>query len=223
MIIRRFPKSEQGTSSIEFALIFPVLAAMMLSVIEYSHYITVTRRADYASQFFAEYLSRDADNQLTNGERIQAQESWGILNPHLNDPDDSRRAGARTHAYGYASVDFEKADPDCEGSDCELAPNVHWTFYGGSYRGIQGIRMSCDPEIVANSVEQDGTNIPEGMVGRTAIIMTDIVYRYEPILAGGLLPTFEQHVSSVRKTRSGLRLDYRNRALRRSGHLQDCP
>lgn len=204
--LRKFHRSDEGVAATEFALVVPILIALLFAVIEYSKFNLVDRRADFSAHMLAEYLSRDADNFLARSERHQAQDIWMMVNPTADGADEFNRGGwQRGYSFGWASVEFNPEDPACAAVGCDFEPEVEWVFHL-PFGTQKQVKTSCELEIVPNSVRQDGTNIPEGMVGRAALVLVDIVYPYEPLLVSGFLPAQEKHVNAIRKTRSAMHL-----------------
>lgn len=205
---KRFAASEDGVAFIEFALIVPVFITLAFSLAELFHFNMVDRRAKHAADFAAEYISRDVDNNMMFWERHVAEDIWQIVNTtsfnrNLNISGDRTRGN---YTRGFASIAFDPVDPSCTGNDCEYVANPLWVW---SVRGRATARKirTCEQELVSNNTKLDETTLPKAFAGRSSMIVTDFVYRYEPLMDIKLLERSDKHVISMRKTRGGVTLE----------------
>ena len=206
-LIRRFLGEQRAVAAIEFALLVPMLIIVMAAVVELSNFAMQSRRAHLAANLAADFLSRDGDGILNEGERHIVEDIWMIVNPtaHLATvPRDGLWANGYSRAL--SSVTFAKA-PTCKLTNCPLLPTVKWSFL---YQDIisRPIYAHCKLDVVANNVALTGNNIRQGVVGRAPIVQADFTYPYIPLFQGWLFPTLELHVNAVRKTRNGVALDH---------------
>ncbi|MEO0327973.1 MAG: TadE/TadG family type IV pilus assembly protein [Pseudomonadota bacterium] len=207
-LIKSFRSKEDGIAAIEFALIFPVLLVICLGVIEFSNYTMIERRASLATDFAADYLSRDDDGTLELPERWIVEDIWMMVNPTSFEATQARGGQwANGYSRAFASAKFDPVDSNCLGVGCEFDPQVQWSFL---FQDIiaNPVRVQCEVEIVGNSVPLDGTKIPEGMTGRAPIVIVDFVYPYKPLLGERFFPEQEKHVTAIRKSRDGITLQH---------------
>lgn len=202
-LLKSFRQSEDGVAATEFALIAPVLLTILLGTIEFSKYSMINRRAEMTTNMMVEYLSRDPDQEMSNAERNNLSDMTSFTN--VNAWRDGERGGEL--AYSYAAAEFVKADPTCIGVDCEFTPNPLW-FAHGRYNYLPDMRSNCNMTIVPNNAPRNGSNIPTGLVGRSAIVRVQTVHRYVPLLENSYIPFFYMKYASIKKTRSGSKIDY---------------
>ncbi len=210
---KKYSDSESGIATLEFALIFPVFLVLFYGIAEIINYSMIKRRAKMAVDFGVEFISRDDNNSLTGVERMNALDIWAIMNPNANLATDLR-AGRRAAGYtrAFAGVQFTPTPAGCVGAACDFEPDVIWTFYWGHGSWADNpVRISCTLDVVPNSVKLDGSKIPEGMLGRGAVIMGDYTFRYVPLLKNKFLEEQDIHVSAIRKTRG-------DKAVQHPGH-----
>jgi hypothetical protein len=205
--LKTIRRRSDGAAAIEFALVFPVLIALLFAEAEFCNYLLQQRRAHQAVTLAAEYLSRDADSMMTTGERHVAEDIWMIVNPTSYLAVEARNGQwANSYSRAFASVKFERTGA-CNGVNCQFTPKTLWSFH---YQDIVAdpIYLHCEIKVVANGAPLDGHGIPEGVVGRNAVAVVDFTYPYKPLLSGFGLGGREMHVNAIRATRSGLPLDH---------------
>ena len=206
-LLKRIGADRKGVAAIEFAFVFPVFLILFFGVVEYSKFNMETRRAEMAVDFAADYLSRDGDGMLQTTERHVVEDIWMIMNPtgylatQLSDG-----GWASGYSRAFASVRFKKKNGNCA-KNCKFEPEVAWSFL---FEDVvkNPIYIHCDLDVVSNSTALDGTNIREGAMGRTPVVIVDFTYPYKPLLEGWLLPSADFHVNAVKKTRNGAELGH---------------
>ena len=196
-----YRQSTHGIAALEFALVTPFLLASFYATVEFSNYNMQVRRAQIAVDLSADFMSTDDNDQFTMQERWQVEDIWAIVNPTAHNS-----VTASYWASGYsralASVEFV-IDPTCTQPGCSYEPNVLWSFQVGASGVESPVHLSCDVEVVGNSVTLKGSEIPEGFVGRGAIIVADYTFQYQPIFNNSFVKKSQIHVNSIRKTRGG--------------------
>lgn len=199
---RKFARSTDGIAAVEFALIFPLFLVIFYGVAEIANYNMIKRRAHQSIDFAVEYISRDDDNMLTSVERMNALDIWAIVNPtsHMATNSDAGRR-ATGYSRSFAAVEFNPKVPGCMGASCEYEPEVQWTFFWGQQWAEQPVSIQCTLTVVANNMKLDGNKIPEGMLGRSSVVMGDYTFKYKPIFKNNFLAEQDVHVSAIRKTR----------------------
>lgn len=221
-----FSKSEDGTAGIEFAMILPIFLALFFAVTEMIYFNMGARRAQQSVDFAAEFLSRDSDNLASVSEIHVVEDLWQIVNPtaFVNSGGDAYTNSRGNYSRAFSSIDFVPVDQNCEGMDCDYEPEVQWSFLAS-----QGIslpkRRACDQAIVSNTKIINEKELPEGSVGRSAIIVADFVYKHTPIYGEitpffdtGLVSDKERHITAIRHARGGTAIQ----TTGTSSHYQGC-
>lgn len=223
---RGFSKSEDGTAGIEFAMILPIFIAIFFAVTEMIYFNMSARRAQQSVDFAAEFLSRDSDNSASVAEIHVVEDLWQIVNPtaFMNSGGDAYANSRGKYSRAFASIDFKPVNSSCQGLNCDYEPEVQWSFLAS--QGISSPkRRACDQVIVPNTKKINEKELPEGSVGRSAIIVADFVYKHTPIY-GKITPLFEiglvsdeeRHITAIRHTRGGIPVQ----TTGKSGHYKGC-
>jgi hypothetical protein len=211
-LLKRFSKSEDGTSGIEFAMIVPIFLIIFFAVAELIYYNMSARRAQQSVDFAAEFLSRDSNYSASVSEIHVVEDLWQIVNPtaFANSGGDAYTDSRGFYSRAFSSIDFKPTDPTCEGLKCDFEPDVQWSFLAS--QGISSPkRRHCQQNIVSNSKKINEKELPEGAVGRSAIIAADFVYKHTPLFGEitpffdiGLVSDEERHITAIRHTRGGV-------------------
>lgn len=206
-------KSTSGVAAIEFALIFPIFITIFYGVSEISYYNMMSRRAQMSVDFAAEYMSRDADNIFTVQERWTVEDIWQVVNTSSfnNSGGDAYTNSRGKYSRALSAVEFTQTPAGCVGAACSYVPSVQWAFLA-----TQGIsspkRRNCAQTVVPNHFKLDEHKIPEGVTGRSAIVVSDFVYKYTPLIDVGFIGQQEKHLISIRKSRGGQALAHPGQA-----------
>ncbi len=204
-ICRRYAKSTSGLAAMEFALIFPVFLAIFYGTAEIANYNLIKRRAQMSVDFGVEFITRDDDNNMSTRERFNALDIWNITNPSSYKAT-SFLSGRRTNGFSrsFAGIQFNKTPAGCSGNACDYDPEVVWDFHWTSSDwAISPVKIGCSIEVVDNKIKLKGNQIPEGMLGRGALIVGHYTTRYKPLFESSFIPESDIHVYALRKTRGG--------------------
>lgn len=205
-ITAQFKRANDGIATLEFALIFPLFITLLYAVAEFANFTMHKRRAQMAIDFAVEYISRDANNSMTNAERMNALDMWNIIHPTANGNFSGDEARRQTNGFtrSFAGIEFVPTPAGCAPAECVFEPDVKWTFYWGN-KGASGVgspvRIQCTLEVTDNGVKLDGTNIPRGVAGRSSAIMGAYVVRYKPLLDNRFIKEQDFRVSAIRQAR----------------------
>ncbi len=217
--VAAFRDCRRGVAALEFVLIFPIFIIVFFSIVELAYYMMVDRRAQFAVDFAAEFMSRDGDSSTSWEEIWVMEDLWQIVNvtSFYNTGGDAYTNSRGKYTRSFASIEFDAVPAGCSGAACDYEPKVNWSF-----RASQGIsnprRRSCTQVLVPNADGLDETKLPEGVKGRSALAVADFTYKYRPILNSGLISEQEKHIFAIRKTRGGASLG--RSAF--SGHFVEC-
>lgn len=204
-------KAQDGVAAIEFALVFPIILTIFYGVAEILNYNLQQRRGKMAIDYGVEFMSRDDDNVMTGIERMNALDIWAIVNPTANAASDTSTNNRRARGYSrsFADVEFTPTPAGCSGSACTYEPNVIWTFYWyGRAETEKPVQIQCELDVVANDMTLDGRRIPEGVLGRSALVMGHYTFRYKPLLKHRFMEAHDVSVHAIRKTRGATALQH---------------
>lgn len=203
-ITARFRRDDGGLATLEFALIFPLFITLLYAVAEFSNYTMHKRRAQMAIDFAVEYISRDANNDLTNVERMNALDIWNIVHPTANGNYDGDETKRQTSGFSraFAGIEFIPTPAGCAAADCVFEPDVDWAFAWNGGSGTESpAKIHCTLNVVDNNATLDGKNIPRGVAGRSSAIMGIYVVRYKPLLDNKFIKDQDFKVSAIRQAR----------------------
>ncbi len=106
----------------------------------------VVRQPIESHEVHSERLIRHAEEQLTNGDRLQASEkAWGAVAHHLKSIAERRGWSCRTHAEGFRIVDRlsrEMGEPRLR-TQFAVANGLHQNFYEDAM-GIDYVRTEIE-------------------------------------------------------------------------------
>jgi len=155
--LRRLVTSTRGAAAVEFALILPVLAMMLLGTVELGRYIQVYMKVQTVAGNIGDIMSRPEQVAASDLAALFSA-SQVMMNPF--------EAGPNLRIIVSGVIVTDPDDP----------PEVAWQSEGGGSlavaSGVGGVG-----EIA---------NVPDGLVtfGGEALIVAETVYDYEPWLLG---------------------------------------
>lgn len=202
MPFKHLRRSSDGIAALEFALILPLIVVLILSMIEYSHYSMIARRADMTTHMMAEFISRTPDDRFDWYERANTVDMIHFTNPN-------GKPGAQEHVFGtsnssivsFAPVRFEKVDAACSGSGCATRAVIDWMGMSGALNRSKYV-LDCNLQKVGNTVTPTNQNIAEGLESRIPVIVVNAAYKYTPMFGGDILPSLTIERRTYRKARS---------------------
>ncbi|RYB01910.1 TadE/TadG family type IV pilus assembly protein [Lichenibacterium ramalinae] len=193
---RRFLAAEAGTSAIEFALVLPVLALLLLAGLQVVLYVNATRRVELVANSISQMISQAAPatpsstTATVNALDLHfSYDSALVLFPYLM-RDASRQGVAwwQDITIDYASIQFTQTSQSCSGatdqSACYVA-NVVWTS-----TGTAGNRNR--PCVVAQAAADDTAapspkTLPRSVFGSGSIIAVDVSFTFVPTFGSQFL------------------------------------
>lgn len=197
---RRFLAAEAGTSAIEFALVLPVLALIMLAGLQVVLYVNATRRVEMAANAISEMISQAAPATASStiatvnaADLHFSYDSALVSFPYLMR--DASRKGIpwwQDITIDYASIQFTQISPLCTGaadqSACYLA-SVVWTSTGTAGNNS---RPCLVPQVAANDTATPSRQtLPRSVFGPGSIIAVDVSFTFVPTFGSQFLPPIQ--------------------------------
>lgn len=193
-----FVGSRQGTSAIEFALVFPVLVLLLLAGVQLVLYVNATRKVEYLAASISQMISEamPTSNATTSASVTAADlhfslDSSLVLFPYLMT--DSIRKGipwGQDISVDYSSISFSKKQGvSCPGSDQSAcyAAKVVWTSTGTTGPNVR----ACGSTLIAadDTAGPTPTTLPRSVFGPTSLIAIDVVFNFVPTFGARFLPS----------------------------------
>lgn len=167
-LIRRFTASAQGVAGTEFALLLPVMIALIMGGYEFSRAYGASTRTTYLANGLAELVSQSTID-LTDADLNLIIESAPLLNPDIIS---YARATGRADFWNVAevvisSVQFSPRDPACT-AKCKYEADMVFSH------ARNGTPKSCTKAAAAAAV-------PSQLAGEGSLIVVDIAVPYKPL------------------------------------------
>lgn len=181
-VIRR--NSRAGVAGLEFALVSPVLIALLLGTIDLSAALLTARRMGLAAGSIAEIATTSsaqtqALNVLTDVQAWQATTAAFAFFPGW-----TAVTSRQTFAITLSDVVFTATPAGC-GQNCAYTAHVMWSV--ANKLGIARLR-ACGPLAkVPNDNATDYGTLPAGNFGPTSLLVADISYTFQPYFFGFLI------------------------------------
>lgn len=191
-LLRRFMTADVGTSAIEFALVFPVFALLLLAGFQVVLYVDATRRVTMVASSISEMMSQAAPTTATsttatvNAVDVHFSfDSTMVLFPYVLR--DAKRKGIswfQDITVNYASIQFTQTSQNCTGaadqSAC-YAASVVWNSIGG-YRPCLVPQVAADDD-----APPTGQTLPRSVFGPGSIIAIDVSFTFVPTIGSRFL------------------------------------
>lgn len=202
--LRAFGRDRRGVSAIEFAMLAPVLAAMLAGAVELGGGITASNRATYVADAIGELVSQVSST-------ITADDMNGFIRTAaLIDPDIVRYAAQTGKSLETAakvtvsSVQFELKDPSCT-SGCEYNAFVVFSAaLSGSPRSCGTLTPALIPAL---------TTLPADVYSSGSIVVVEVEITYRPLMN----KIFGKDITFKRSTY------FRPRYVSRVNYAKNCP
>ncbi|SLN36428.1 TadE/TadG family type IV pilus assembly protein [Oceanibacterium hippocampi] len=173
--LRRLRRSEKGTAAVEFALVAPVLAGLMLSGYEASRYIFLTQKLDRVSSTIADIAAR--------GETLSNTEVDSIFDAanHLASPYDFANSGR-------VILTAVRLDDEDDPPVVTYQRTSAGSLSVSSRIGTQG----------GDAVLPNGLVLDEG----ASAIFAEVFFAYEPFFGGDFVNAYTIYKVSMYRPRS---------------------
>lgn len=173
-LLIKLSRDKSGVSAVEFAIVLPVLVAVMYFSIEISlHFWTKNKIQNFVYQA-ADIISRDSDNEISISEIDEVFDNIDIVTA-------DRLSGSATQkaVIMYAFDD----DPACvnpfdPAEACAPIPRPVWYYNDGF-----GLVDPCDYDIVDNDEALKLGDINEGYMSNTPVIAVFYNLEYKPVIS----------------------------------------
>ncbi|WP_244472233.1 MULTISPECIES: TadE family protein [unclassified Methylobacterium] len=186
-------------AAIEFALIMPILFAIMLGGIQVVSYTNAARRVDLLARSIGEMISQavppaGASEATVNALDLHfAYDAALVTFPYVMA--DAKQKGVQwwqNIAINFASIRFTPVSGNCQASadpsSCREA-SVVWTstgVHGGGFR-------TCTPKQtpVDDTNPPSATTLPRSIFGAASIVVVDVVFTFKPTFGENFVPAIK--------------------------------
>ncbi len=173
-------KSRRGLAAIEFALLLPVLTAVLFGVVDLSLGVVMSRRLTVAAQETATIASTMAVqagslNVITGAQAWQASTAPFALFPLWR-----ASPSSGSFAITLSAVNFTTA-ASCK-TGCTYAAAVAWS--AANPAGQPELRACGSLAAVPNTSPSSLANLPAGLFGATSVLVADVSSVYVPMFTG---------------------------------------
>lgn len=155
---------ERGVAATEFAIALPFLLVLMLGGIEISRYVIIHQKLEKVAYTVADVVSQS--DRITNAQLLQAVTAAAtIMEPYDFSP----------NGVVYISSVYKSGNSN---------PTVRWQYHGGGV--LTGASRVGLPNAQAT--------LPNGLTLNASdnVIISEVIYRYEPFLHGGIFADNEE-------------------------------
>lgn len=193
---RCFPAEARGASAVEFALVFPVLALLLLGGLQVVLYVDATRRVEAVATSISQMISQatpaTAGSTTATVNALDLHFSYDaalVLFPYLMS--DGKRKGVawwQDITIDYASIQFTQIVKPCptatDQSGCYRA-DVVWTSTGT-------VGTTTRPCSVAQAAADDTApttpkTLPRSLFGPGSVIAIDVSFSFVPTFGANVL------------------------------------
>ena len=178
----RLWRARRGLAALEFALLLPLMVALLFGAVDLSQAIIFSRRLTVAAQetaTIASTLAVQSNNQnaLTETQAYDATTAPFALFP-------AWRGGPNPGPFAITlSVATFTPPPSGCSSNCAYSATISWS--GANPNGQTNLR-TCGPIAAAksNGTAPSLATLPPGVFGPTAIIVADVSAPFTPLFTG---------------------------------------
>lgn len=191
-----------GTSSIEFALLLPLLLMFYGATVEVGDGMAAKRRLTMSAEMIGSVISQQTEaleqveweEVLDGGARMMQA---AVASDDDDDDDDDNGGSRRALRVALAVVDFDR--PHGCVHNCVYKPKVVWTAASGS------ARPSCaNIRLVAGEGDLMAGELAEDVAGLSATVVVETRFDYRPSLGGMVLPAITLRSLAYYPTRSAV-------------------
>lgn len=199
-LLRRFTAAQGAMAAIEFALVLPVLAALLLAGSQVVLYVNASRKVGQVARSISQMISQATPPNNSSTATVNATDlhfsydSTLVIFPYVMT--DAKRQGIAWYtdiSINFASIAFTPVssatcnDPTDQ-SACYVA-SVVWTSTGTAQPGGLNYRPCVTPQLPAsNTAAPSRTALPRSVFGPASLIVIDVVFTFTPTFAAAFLP-----------------------------------
>lgn len=198
--LRRFAAAEGAMAAIEFALVLPVLVAILVAGSQVVLYVNASRKVGQVARSISQMISQATPPANSTTATVNATDlhfsydSTLVIFPYvMTDAKRQNIAWGSDISINFASIAFTPlvtatcSDPTDQ-SACYVA-NVVWTSSGTPQPGGTNYRPCIAPQLPAsNTAAPNRTTLPRSVYGPASLIVIDVVFTFTPTFAAKFLP-----------------------------------
>ncbi len=195
----RFAAAEGAMAAIEFALVLPVLAALLIAGSQVVLYVNASRKVGQVARSISQMISQATPPANSTTATVNATDlhfsydATLVIFPYLMT--DAKRQGIAWYtdiSINFASIAFTPTTATCndptDQSACYLAAVV-WTSTGTAQPGGANYRPCVTPQLPAsNTAAPNRATLPRSVYGPASLIVIDVVFTFTPTFAAKFLP-----------------------------------
>ncbi len=177
---RRLAAARGALAGIEFAIVVPVLLAMLAGVVDLSRAVITMRRLTVAAEDVALVASTmavqaSALNTLSSQQAWQATTAPFALFPNW-------RSATGGFSVTLSAVEFTPTPAGCTTACSGYVPRTRWSV--SNRAGAVALRPCGALSVVANGSPDRMTTLPAGAVGQTSLLIGDVSTVFVPLFTG---------------------------------------
>jgi Flp pilus assembly protein TadG len=217
-VFTRFRQCAAGISSIEFALLFPVLLVLLLAGGQVVLYVNATSRVQQIATSVSEMLSQatppssmDTVAKVNATDLNFSYDASLVIFPYIMADAKQRNIAWRQGlTVSFAGISFTKNSDTCTSSGPDLSScytaKVNWTSTGTSTANYRPCTPAQVP--VDDSAPYSRSNLPRSLYGDGSIIVVDVSYTFNPTFGAGLVKPVTITRSAYVQPRYATRIDF---------------
>jgi len=173
--LHHLQRDEQGLAYLEFALALPFLLALLMGSIEVTRYILIAQKLEKTSVTISDLVAQSSAASISSLDQI------------------SLAAGQVMNPYSFTDQGYVIISSVTKSGT--LPPKVIWQ-YKGAGTWTQNSQVGS-PNLTAS--------LPAGfvMADKENVIVTEVFYRFSPLLTGSVLPLASMYKIAVFRPRLG--------------------
>jgi Flp pilus assembly protein TadG len=197
--LARFTAAEGAAAAIEFALVLPILVAILLAGSQVVLYVNAGRKVGQVARSISQMISQATPPANSTTATVNATDlhfsydSTLVIFPYLMA--DAKRQGLAWYAdisINFAGIAFTPLPGSCndptDQSACYVA-SVVWTSTGTAQPGGTNYRPCITPQLpAANTAAPNRGTLPRSVFGPASLVVVDVVFTFTPTFAAALLP-----------------------------------
>ncbi len=178
-------RSRTGIAAVEFAMILPLMIALMLGSVEIARYIVFSRKVELVANTAVEMLTQNGTGTVNYTDLHFAQDSTMVIFPQiLQDAANKGVTWSNDISISMASVQFSPQPATCTNS-CTYVAKVVWN--SGPNPRPCGTNLAA----VADTSTPTPTTLPTDLYGPGSVLVVDITFTYTPLFTQKLFGTIK--------------------------------
>ncbi|WP_336488207.1 TadE/TadG family type IV pilus assembly protein [Methylobacterium nigriterrae] len=174
-------KDARAASAVEFAVIAPVILALLLSGVEVGRYINYTRKVSEIARATAGMLAQNKSGSVNLADLFFYNDSSMVIFPEVLK--EAKQRGIPWYqniSFTIAFVKFFRTIPSCT-KDCSYTAFLSWSY--GAYPLSCYVPMLPAPD----TADPTSTTLPTDTFGPGSLIVVQAAYWYTPLVGSSFI------------------------------------